>query len=678
MASSSEPPPSKKQKILQNHKYDQVWKEAYSQNKGIVRSDKGPSFAFCELCSTHFSIRASGAYDIKKHCNTSKHTSAAKASSSTSKPLTSFFASKTAGLDTSVIRAEVVFTKFLIDRNLPLAISDDVGDVLRSMFPNSEECKKYSCGRTKTTAIVHELAKQKKEETISGVDRCAVYSLATDGGNDTNSKLFPVVVRYADEQQEKIVTEILSVDTLPTPTATGKNIFDHLDKTIKDCALTWDKCISFSTDNAAVMVGEKSGVAAFIHEENKNTAIIGCPCHRLNLAALKAANAFPTKLDQLLIDIYFFLDKSSKRVARLRELQETLGTETHKILKHVNTRWLSLGPCISRLLEQWEPLSALFLELKEQTSKSTSSKADSILSKLLDDEVKAYALFLQNIVTVYEKANGVLQSEEPLIHKSRDILLSVIQDLSLRFVKPAVLSSCNLLDSQLVKEKNLLDNEEIDVGFKCKKLVSKLDETQRKKFYNTVKDYYLNGVKYLQKHCYLDDETLINAAVANPSKRLEATFSSVKYFVDKFPSLLLLPQVQENDEVEESMDILLRQFRKWQTSDFDQQQEETIDSYWFRLSKTKDQCGQPVFLQVSKCMLGILTLFHSNSTCERIFSLIKRNRTDFRASMSNKLVESISICKIKCGPKSYKEPLTTDLLKKAKSATAASLAAVKE
>lgn len=51
----------------------------------------------------------------------------------------------------------------------------------------------HSYGRTKTTAIVQKLAKHKKEETLSGVERCRVYSLAINGGNDTNSKPFPVL-----------------------------------------------------------------------------------------------------------------------------------------------------------------------------------------------------------------------------------------------------------------------------------------------------------------------------------------------------------------------------------------------------------------------------------------------------------------------------------------------------
>ena len=45
-----------------------------------------------------------------------------------------------------------------------------------------------------------------------------------------------------------------------------------------------------------------------------------------------------------------------------------------------------------------------------------------------------------------------------------------------------------------------------------------------------------------------------------------------------------------------------------------------------------------------------------------------------RPSMSDKLVESISICKAKGGEKSFKEPLKKELLTTVKPATAASLA----
>ena len=120
------------------------------------------------------------------------------------------------------------------------------------------------------------------------------------------------------------------------------------------------------------------------------------------------------------------------------------------------------------------------------------------------------------------------------------------------------------------------------------------------------------------------------------------------------------------------MDKLKRQFRLWQASDLEVGKNKSIDSYWFRMAKVESQEGERTFHLLSKCILGILSIFHSNASCERLFSMVRINGTDFRNSMSNRLVESLAICKNKNF--SFKEPISQEFLKKAKSASAASLA----
>lgn len=90
--------------------------------------------------------------------------------------------------------------------------------------------------------------------------------------------------------------------------------------------------------------------------------VFGCLCHLLNLAAQKSADALPFLFDDLLIDIYYYLEKSTKRKEGLKDFQDLCEVETHKILKHCCTRWLSLGKCLNRVLEQWECLTYYFAE----------------------------------------------------------------------------------------------------------------------------------------------------------------------------------------------------------------------------------------------------------------------------------------------------------------------------
>lgn len=95
----------------------------------------------------------------------------------------------------------------------------------------------------------------------------------------------------------------------------------------------------------------------------------GCPCHLMHIAAERAAKQLPVRVDDLLIDIFYHLEKSSKRKQEFRAFQEKTGVPQHKIIKHVSTRWLSLGQCLARLLEQWDALYPFFRAEKEKPSR---------------------------------------------------------------------------------------------------------------------------------------------------------------------------------------------------------------------------------------------------------------------------------------------------------------------
>ena len=88
--------------------------------------------------------------------------------------------------------------------------------------------------------------------------------------------------------------------------------------------------------------------------------ILGCARHLIHLTAGKAASALSIKVDELLIDVYYYLEKSSNRLQKLEKFQKLHSVEVHKILKHVSVCWLSIGLCVNRLLEQWPALNKFF------------------------------------------------------------------------------------------------------------------------------------------------------------------------------------------------------------------------------------------------------------------------------------------------------------------------------
>ena len=170
-------------------------------------------------------------------------------------------------------------------------------------------------------------------------------------------------------------------DVLSFPSCTGENIFHLLNDALTTRNIPWSNCIAFESDSASVMIGTFKGVAAFVKKEQPTVYIQGCMCHTIHIVAERAAHVLPVSAEELLIDIYYYLEKSTKRIQELKQCQVLCGVETHKILKHVTTRWLSLGIYIKRLLEQWEPLSQFIRSMipkpKAASNKRSSSVKDS-------------------------------------------------------------------------------------------------------------------------------------------------------------------------------------------------------------------------------------------------------------------------------------------------------------
>ncbi|KAH7944109.1 hypothetical protein HPB52_015686 [Rhipicephalus sanguineus] len=234
------------------------------------------------------------------------------------------------------------------------------------MFPKCEGAKRYGCGHMKITAIVGEMAAHTGNTMMEALKRRA-FAIAVDRSNDSGSQMYPIVATYYIEESRNVESRLLCLQELHGE-ATGRKIGNLVLDALKSRRIPIENCIAFSADNANVMIGKKNGVAAVLKETKKNLIVVGCSCHLINLAAEKGAACLPAKFDEVLMDTFYYLEKSGKRIDRLVGFQGMLNTEVWKILKRVPTRWLSLGKCLTRLLEQWQPLVSFFL--KETKPKS--------------------------------------------------------------------------------------------------------------------------------------------------------------------------------------------------------------------------------------------------------------------------------------------------------------------
>ena len=180
-------------------KYTETW-------PCIQPSKRGDFYAYCDICSCDFSIKHSGRYDVKVHINTGKHQGNTEKKSSNHSILN--FIESTKCKDDSSINAECLMANFIIEHNLPIAISDHLSPLVKKMFPDSKIAKQFACKRTKTTQIIHEMASDCQSD-MSGIIEDSVFSISTDGSSDRGCEhqLYPMVIRYYDKNAGKILCE---------------------------------------------------------------------------------------------------------------------------------------------------------------------------------------------------------------------------------------------------------------------------------------------------------------------------------------------------------------------------------------------------------------------------------------------------------------------------------------
>ena len=335
----------------------QFYSRKYSDNFSFITvSQKGKQHAFCKVCRRDISVAHGGRSDIVTHSKSKLHLTNVKDEAQTTK-LTSFMSSQH---DINTTRAECLFTAFYLEHNIPLSAASHVGPLLRKAFPNSDEVKKFSSARTKTTCLVHEMARDSQNKMISAM-KTSPFSIFTDGSHTSDSKLYPIVINFYDDVEKQISCSLFSIPNLQTQ-STGENIAKLLTSEMEKHDIPWKNCTALGSDNAAVMVGIRKGVGSYLKECQPNIIVLGCPNHLIDLAAKAASSALPFSMDSLLVDVFYYLEASVNRKLKLREFQQLCGNEVQKILKHVCTRWLSLGQCLPRFLHHWRALSLFFEE----------------------------------------------------------------------------------------------------------------------------------------------------------------------------------------------------------------------------------------------------------------------------------------------------------------------------
>ncbi|XP_074649309.1 uncharacterized protein LOC141906151 isoform X2 [Tubulanus polymorphus] len=421
--------------------------------------------------------------------------------------------------------------------SLPLAVSDKAGQLFRDMFPGHPNATNYKCGRTKTTHIVNAVATDIVSSTVSRL-KSSPFVLGVDGSTYKQETYYPIVVRYVDEQLET------KLDLLANPiwnqSHTGEAIFNIIKAELEVNAIPWENLLSLVCDNTNSNVGRHKGVIKYVRDHQKEVHLAGCVNHLLHLALKKGLNTAIKPLfdfDDLLRQLHWYVTKTSKRSASFQTIQKECGLPDHTILKHVATRWLSMGPALSRMLEQWEALRRYFAkEIGHDTDGDddqeflddfddgpvTAGAIKTKLHKFFQRRTsKLYTAFLIKAISVFESTNGYLETESALVHKVKRILERLMYRLLLCICKPAAFNQgCTPYSIDFTSRYNIKDKKDLFIGDEARKLVETVTDETKKKFYQDVVKFYSAACTYLKEKVNPKDQPLwSHAEVADPLMR---------------------------------------------------------------------------------------------------------------------------------------------------------------
>ena len=102
-----------------------------------------------------------------------------------------------------------------------------------------------------------------------------------------------------------------------------------------------DRIDGLNADGASANMGEYTGLEKLVKDSAPWLELVHCFNHRIELALKDAFDTSPfSKIDDMLLKLYYLYQKSPKRYRELKELSEVYEKSIPKPSKACGTRWI--------------------------------------------------------------------------------------------------------------------------------------------------------------------------------------------------------------------------------------------------------------------------------------------------------------------------------------------------
>lgn len=565
----------------------------------------------CTVCHSTFSIEHGGRADIKQHVVMKKHKQAVAASSSSSS-LSSFFTHTEKGQLTDenkrLAAQEALFAFHTAKHNLSLRSMDCTSAIIKKLFE-----KRFTCGRTKCKSIlVNVLAPFAMREIVTQLKDAKFISVMVDTSNHKDLKLVPVLVRYFIPN-EGIQVKVLEFQNIVGETA--ELMGDHILDILRKFQLT-DRIIAFSADNCNTNFGgykrtSSNNVFSRVKVElEHNIYGIGCAAHVVHNASHISADILPVDIESIINKIFQYFHIYTVRVHELKHFCEFVQVEYERVLGCAKTRWLSLLPAVSRVIDMYDGLKSYFL---------SQNRCPTVLKAFFTNPQSTLWLhFIQSQLKVFSETILKIERENICATEVIEELESLKQKIINRRNANFQTANMTLIISEL-KEEGILNE---------------------KQFADITALFYDTFLEYLNKWtCHLEPLRKFQWIKLNVPLAWTEVASSLKVIRDMQKKMLTT--IDEDvlfDEMNHINNVVCTKTEEWKVNKTE------VETKWcdvFTVLKQKDINVSNILPLVQ----FVLAIPGTNAAVERIFSLTNSLWTDEKNRLSVDTVKSIIVIK---------------------------------
>lgn len=338
---------------------------------------------YCKLCKTNISVDNSGINQLLQHAKSKKHVKmrnvvlspgqsklTATVKEDKDQPGTSSTTTVAVSYDSlDVIKAETIWAMKVASSDMSYRSCEGISSTFDAMF-HCPISKSFKLSRSKVSYVISDgLGPYFQKKLIYGINS-SQNPVTLHYDETTTAQVLKQMDLHFREEQNEIVRRFYTA--LMFGHAEGAKVAAAMVEQLEGDGVNPSYILTLSSDGPNVNKTIFRAVNKSLKESgNPGMINIGtCNLHVVHNSFCKALEAYGSPVDDLAVDIHSFLKISSARREDFKFIQLEEEVDTHTFLRHVPSRWLTLGPVVDRLIEQWEPLQKYFTELANKDPKN--------------------------------------------------------------------------------------------------------------------------------------------------------------------------------------------------------------------------------------------------------------------------------------------------------------------